>query len=262
MKVAITVMSFDEPTYQLLSGTNLPITRIENNLRFVKKLREQEIVNYFEIATVVQERNFRTVPEFARRCVEEFGADYVRLRPYMPWGSQEPEIEWFMDIRNPEHPYYGEYKEMKKDIIFKHPRVFDWSGGRDSVNIKTFPYKSSYLKEKIISDILSKPSVLEKKIREYANKKQIVIYGLGIVGKILVRELKERGIEPVYMLDKFKVCSEYENIKVYNLEETEDILKDVRIIITPLMKLEEIKKELELLGYRNEKMHIKQLVEE
>lgn len=77
-----------------------------------------------------------------------------------------------------------------------------------------------------------------------------------------MRELKERGIEPVYMLDKFKVCSEYENIKVYNLEETEDILKDVRIIITPLMKLEEIKKELELLGYRNEKMHIKQLVEE
>lgn len=262
LKVAITVMSFDEPTYQLLSGTNLPITRIEDNLRFVKKLREQEIVNYFEIATVVQERNFRTVPEFARRCVEEFGADYVRLRPYMPWGSQEPEIEWFMDIRNPEHPYYGEYKEMKKDIIFKHPRVFDWSGGRDSVNIKTFPYKSSYLKEKIISDILSKPSVLEKKIREYANKKQIVIYGLGIVGKILVRELKERGIEPVYMLDKFKVCSEYENIKVYNLEETEDIPKDVRIIITPLMKLEEIKNELELLGYRNEKMHIKQLVEE
>lgn len=155
LSVAITVMSFDEPTYQLLSGTRLPISQIEDNLRFVKSLREQGIVNYFEIATVVQERNFRTIPEFARRCIKEFGADYVRLRPFMPWGSQEPEIEWFMDIRNPKHPYYSEYKEIQKDEIFRHPLVHDWSGGLDSACVQTFPYKLSYFKEQILTEIMS-----------------------------------------------------------------------------------------------------------
>lgn len=137
--VAITVMSFDEATYQFLSGTTLPISTIEKNLRFVKSLREKGIVNYFEIATVVQERNFRFLPEFTRRCVEEFGADNVRLRPYMPWGANAPEIEWFADIRNPRHPYYKEYKEIMKAEIFKHPLVHDWSGGRDSEYSKEYP---------------------------------------------------------------------------------------------------------------------------
>lgn len=262
LKVAITVMSFDEHTYQLLSGTKLPISQVEDNLRFVKRLREQGIVNYFEIATVVQERNFRTVPEFARRCVEEFKADYVRLRPYMPWGSQEPEIEWFMDIRNPKHPYYSEYKEMKKDPIFNHPRVHDWSGGLDSINISSFPYKTSYLKEQILSNVIANSDEIIERLRPWVNGKRPAVYGLGIVGKILVKELEGKGMSPIFILDKYKSCNVYENIKVYNLEEVKEVDKDSPIIITPLLNVEEIEKELELLDYTGEKMHIKQLVGE
>ncbi|MEY8430292.1 radical SAM protein [Lachnospiraceae bacterium 48-42] len=261
LSVGITVMSFDEPAYQLLSGTKLPISQIENNLRFVKKLREQGIVNYFEIATVVQERNFRTVPEFARRCVEEFGADYVRLRPYSPWGSQEPEIEWFMDIRNPRHPYYSEYQAMKKDPIFRHPRVHDWSGGMDTVNVIGFPYKLSYFKEQILTEIMSNTENLAARLRNCANGKQIVIYGLGIIGEILVKELKEKGVIPAYILDRNKVCCEYENVHVYNMEETGLLSKDVYIIVTPLLNTDQIGSDLERLEYHANRIHIKELLD-
>lgn len=262
LSVAITVMSFDEPTYQLLSGTKLPISQVENNLRFVKKLREQGIVDYFEIATVVQERNFRTVPEFARRCVEEFGADYVRLRPYMPWGSQEPEIEWFMDIRNPEHPYYSEYQEMKKSEIFQHPKVHDWSGGLDTVNIKTFPYRVSYYKERILTEIILNTDNLIKKVNNYTNGNPVVIYGLGNVGKTLVKQLCEKGIQFAYILDKYKACDSFKNTHVYDLKETEKLSKEMNIIITPLLNFDEICNDLNRLGYTGKKIHIRELAEQ
>lgn len=259
LSVAITVMSFDEPTYQILSGTKLPISQIENNLHFVKRLREQGIVDYFEIATVVQERNFRTVPEFARRCVEEFGADYVRLRPYMPWGSQEPEIEWFMDIRNPQHPYYSEYKEMRKDEIFKHPRVHDWSGGLDTVNVKDFPYRVSYLKEQMIAEILSDESGMMEQLKNYAREAPIVIYGLGVVGKVLIRELLDRDMKPAYILDKYKPCCKFRDIPVFSLEETQELCKEVNVIVTPLLGAEEMFNDLKSLGYVGSIMQLKNL---
>lgn len=261
LSVAITVMSFDEPTYQLLSGTKLPISQIVNNLHFVKKLREQGIVNYFEIATVVQERNFRTVPEFAKRCVEEFGADYVRLRPYSPWGSQEPEIEWFMDIRNPRHPYYSEYKEMKKNEIFKHPRVHDWSGGLDTVNVRNFPYKLSYFKEQMIAEIISNSDNLIEQLKAFADETQLVIYGLGIVGKILIKELLDKGIKPTYILDKYKSCCEFQHINVFSLGETKELSKEVNVIVTPLLKTDEIFNDLKISGYIGKIMHLKELLE-
>lgn len=260
LKVAVTVMSFDEQTYQLLSGTKLPISQIENNLRFIKRLREQGIVNYFEIATVVQERNFRTVPEFARRCVEEFGADYVRLRPYSPWGSQEPEIEWFMDIRNPQHPYYSEYREMKKDAIFKHPRIHDWSGDLDTVNVKVFPYKLSYYKEQMLTEIITNIDVIITQLKDFANGRQIVIYGLGIIGKLLVKQLIEKGVRPLYILDKYNSNSKFQDVDVFNIGDTRKLSKNVAVIITPILNNKEIHKDLSDSGYQDSSKHIAELL--
>lgn len=179
----------------------------------------------------------------------------------MPWGSQEPEIEWFMDIRNPQHPYYSEYKEMKKDNIFNHPRVHDWSGGLDTVNIKNFPYKLSYYKEKIIEDIMSSIDSIAEKLNTCMEQKQLVIYGIGIVGKIFVGQVKEKGMEVAYILDKNKPCCKFQSINVYNLDETEKLSKNVIIVVTPLIKMEEVVGELRTLGYKSKIMHVKELLE-
>lgn len=260
LSVSITVMSFDEPIYQVLSGCNLPISRIEDNLRFVKSLREQGIINFLEIATVVQDRNFRTLPEFARRCVEEFGADSVRLRPYAPWGSQPPEIEWFMDIRNPRHPYYQEYKEVMKHPIFSHPLVHDWSGGLDTVNIKEFPYRLSYFKEKALTDIVLSIDKIMEKLETLRAHDAIAIYGLGNVGKVLIKQLMAKAMKPIYILDKFSHEKEFEGIQVYDLGQVERVSKDVDVIITPFTKPDEIAVELRTFGYKGRLLTMPELL--
>ena len=128
LSVYVTVMSFDENTYQFLSGTKLPIKNIEENLMYIKKLRNEEIINQLEIATVMQELNFREMPEFTKRCIEEFGADTVRIRPIFRGGGIEPDVFRFMDIRSPQHPYYSLYKKIMSDPIFKDDHVLLWSG--------------------------------------------------------------------------------------------------------------------------------------
>lgn len=264
LSVAITIMSFDESTYQYLSGTKLPILQLENNLRFVKSLREKGIINYLELATVVQERNFRTLPEFTKRCIQEFGADSVRLRPYEPWGSQEPEIEWFMDIRNPKHPYYAEYREVMNHEIFKHPKVADWSGGRDTFNLREFPYRSlkwsNFVERSLTNIILNLEAIIEKMEQCIKENGPIVIYGLGYMGKSLTKLFMDRKVVPVYILDKNKPCNMFLGIDVYNLKEVERLDKKVTIIITPLRQTNEIRNNLLEHGYQAEFIFIKDIL--
>ena len=184
LQVDITVMSFDERTYQYLSGTNMPINNLINNLHFVKSLREQGIINYLELATVVQERNFREMPEFTRRCLEEFGADVVRLRPIFPGGSQPPEVQWFADVRNPYHPYYEEYKEVMRNPVFNDQRVLRWSGELDSTRGR-FPVINleQEQKDKLFSQVLGYKALYEMKA--WPDISKVVIYGAGNIGKIL-----------------------------------------------------------------------------
>ncbi len=144
LSVAITVMSFDELTYQFLSGCKYPIEKIESSLRFVKSLREQGVINHLELATVLQEYNFREMPEFTRRCIEEFGADSVRIRPIRRGGRFPKAFQWFMDVRNPKHPYYEDYKKIMQDPIFKDPHVVLWSGDEDS-DMGDYPGRESKL---------------------------------------------------------------------------------------------------------------------
>lgn len=248
--VAITVMSFDEEIYQYLSGSKFPISQIENNLLFVKKLREQGIINYFEIATVVQEQNFRTIPEFAKRCVEEFGADYVRIRPYEPWGAEEPDVAWFNDVRNPRHPYYQEYKKMMNDPIFKNPKVHDWSGGRDAECDTYSPYQISELKRHIVTDIcLNIKEIVKKAKLDESN--HVVVYGIADIGKVLVRQLETMGVVVDYIIDNYCGLDSWNNYKIYSLEKCPQKDYDSLLVVTPVVNDEIIFYRLKALGYRN-----------
>ncbi len=189
LKVNITVMSFDEGTYQFLSGTRLPISNLEQNLLFVKELREKGVINELELATVMQEYNFREIPTLVKRCIEEFGADVVRVRPYQQWGARDAAIEWFFDMRNPEHPYYSEYKRIMEDPIMMHPKVWKWAG--------SLPSSSGihpYYRVNSVADIYERMFEIDNfftRIKFFGRKKtsgnrKVAVYGLGRIGRFLV----------------------------------------------------------------------------
>ena len=247
LRVAITVMSFNEKAYQYLSGTKLPISRIEENLKFVKSLREKGIINFLELATVYQERNFRYLPEFTRRCIEEFGADEVRLRPYMPWGSRPPEIEWFYDIRNPAHPYYAEFSEIMKDPVFKDSRVSDWGGGRYSNANKYALWDKPKIKEKLLSAALNVETTL---CRIPDNRRDsILIYGLSDVGKVLLLSLEQKGIVPLAIIDKNCNLEDYGGIPIVEPENYNGLKENAFVIVSVWSGFKEIREYLSGIGF-------------
>lgn len=221
LKVNITIMSFDEGTYQFLSGTRLPVANLEKNLLFVKSLREQGIINELELATVMQEYNFREIPVLAKRCIEEFGADVVRVRPYQQWGARDSAIEWFFDMRNPEHPYYSEYNRIMDDPIMSHPKVWKWAN-----NLPSDSGLHPYYRVNAVADLYEKMfdiegffELIQKRGKEKAGDHQCVaVYGIGRIGKLLVK----KGFEADIILDQFSNQEKFGNLPIVRPEKRND----------------------------------------
>ena len=250
--VSITVMSFNEMVYQHLSGTRLPILNIENNLRFVKKLREKGIINFLELATVLQ--NFREMPEFTQKCIEEFGADCVRIRPIFPGGEYDWNIQWFMDVRNPKHPYYEQYRKVMENPIFKHPKVILWSGDFDSplgehpgIRLKKINDTREEI-ENTVKFMLNQKDFI-KEIKKCFETNIISLYGAGMFGKLFV-QLARDEIHIMKIYDQYSDMEEYEGIPIVRPLTFEEKSKNEVIIITVFDGYEEIRNELEKKGFR------------
>lgn len=257
LSVTITVMSFDEMIYQHLSGTRLPIKKIEDNLKFVKGLKEEGIINYLELATVLQEENFREMPEFARRCIEEFGADIVRIRPIRPGGIYDKNIQWFMDVRNPWHPYYEQYKKTMEHPIFQHPKVLLWSGDIPSA-LGEYPGKKAEAIQHTVDYILS---TSEKKGLSHCGleKEDIYLYGIGTLGKLIIstgwRELKIKGA-----FDKFSKLTMWKDVPVFRLSDA--LGKTGSVVVTTYGCIEHIRQEMLDAGFSGEILSVFDLIEE
>jgi MoaA/NifB/PqqE/SkfB family radical SAM enzyme len=247
LSVHITVLSFEEPVYQEMSGTSLPVSNIINNLHFVKSLRERGIINWIEIATVYQEKNFRTLPEFAKRCIEEFGADEVRLRPYEPWTAEVTLKDWFKDVRNVYHPYHQEFLEVMKDPIFKHPKVHDWGGGKES-GLGPEPYGQTRTRYHFLERIFC-DEMFWKRAQEKIKTKKVVVYGLSVVGKALTSMLRNR-FEIPYLIDRAMNGTEWEGISVYDMKHLPED-KDVTVVLSLIKKEDGVVKSLEEKGFGN-----------
>lgn len=265
LRVAVTVMSFQEDVYQYLSGTNLPVSNIINNLQFIKGLRERGIINELEIATVLQEQNFREMPDFTKRCLNEFGVDRVRIRPIIPGGPMNRNIQWFMDVRNPYHPYYHEYKKVMKHSIFKHPKVLLWSGNYDS-ELGEHP---GILSEQRLSDqkrvqdvihILDKILVDDafinklKASMEQRNLKYLSLYGIGRIGKLILRLNQINEMIPIKELyDNFINNESYCGYPIISPKNGHyENCKDTAVLVTTLLQQEMIKTELIKNGFEGE----------
>ena len=225
--VSITVLSFDEDIYQELSGTTLPLSNLIDNLYFVKQLREKGIINRLSLATVYQEKNFRELPQFVKRCLEEFSADYVRLRPVDVWGECDMQ-GWFRDVRNEYHPCHKEFLEVMKDPIFKHPKVHDWGGGQPS-GLGPEPYIRTRAKYHLMENIFCN----EKFEKEVANEiaiEQVSVYGMTVVGKALTSMLKENYKIP-FLMDRGMNGQKYMGIPIFAVNHLKGLDRNVTVIV-------------------------------
>lgn len=251
LEVIITVHSFDENTYQFLSGTTLPVDNIIQNLFFIKSLREKGIVNRFEIATVICERNFRQMPDFVKRSLE-FEPDSIRLRFFEPYGVRNKSIEWFFDVRNPHHPYYEEFINVMSHPIFKEPKVWKWQGETLS-DFKEHPYYEEQAKVKILSELFVEENI-EKNLREYLKKHNIhrfALYGNGYVGQAFAALLDQKDIEFENILDTYAL--DQECFRKHNVLKPDACdLKEYDLIIITSAAEKEIKNVLANLGYEGE----------
>lgn len=258
LQVSITVMSFEEEAYQYLSGTKLPVSNIIDNLRFVKELRERGIINHLELATVYQEGNFRTLPEFSRRCIEEFGADYVRLRPYEPW--VDPGLDdWMKDVRNADNPYHGEFLQVMEHEIFKHPKVHDWGGGKESGLGKAI-YPKSMSQFRLMDRILCIDDFSDK-VKNVLDSEKVMIYAMTTAGRFLTKILSKDMIVP-YLMDRGQSGNVYQNIPIMGVSNFDHLDKDMPVIIALTTKSAIMVKEmLKRAGYQRKIVTIDELMD-
>ena len=259
LSVAITVMSFHEPIYQYLSGTKLPVRKIEENLRFVKRLREEGVINYLELATVLQEANFREMPEFTERCLNEFGADLVRIRPIMPGGAMDNNIQWFMDVRNPEHPYYEDYCRIMEDPVFHDSRVLLWSADLPSMRGDHPGIKREQI-QKLTDELLDQEDIVMSlsEVAKVEELSEIALYGVGTIGRLLIRLLKDKvNISAVY--DAYAKIDSWNGVPVKQLCEIAD---EKRPIFVTAYGGAEIQKIIKEAGFTGKIINIYELLSE
>lgn len=259
LSVAVTVHSFDETAYQYLSGTKIKVETVIENLKFMKRLREEGKINYLEIANVLQERNFRTLPEWTDRCINEFGADKVRIRRFLPEKAMDENIEWFFDIRNPLHPYHQEYLEVMKHPIFKDPHVFIWTGDHLS-NRGELPAKANYrvMRKLFLTDDIG------ARLTDYLKGQEIesmVLYAISDIAEALLKILDGQPIRVLYIYDRNTTLTEWNSLEVKkplheNLEQTTE-----PVLVTLVARHNEMEEFLRHQGYEGEILCLDSILE-
>ncbi len=186
--VSVTPNSFDRETYKYLAGRD-DLAKFEESMQFITDLKHQGAISRIRMIMVIQDSNFRQIPEFIQKCID-YDADDIVLRPIFKWfGMNEDEV-LYKNVLNPCHPYYNEYMEIIKNPICSDPRVFNW-GFQEKQEAISFP--TLEMKRKYESDN-SEYQHVTAQVEDIRNKiescgKKAYIFGAGKIGKIILEKL-------------------------------------------------------------------------
>lgn len=202
--VTVTPNSFERATYKYLSGGHDNLDKLLRNLAFISSLRQEGKLREFKITTVVQDRNFRELPAFVERALDEFKADQVIVRPIYRWFRLTEEEYLSKDILNPAHPYFEEYMDVWKDPRLDDPRIYWWGAKNIHPKVMLAEERVSKLHEATLQwmELTAKhPDAFTEYLNAKGYKK-VGIYGYDRLGKLLRKSLKEW--EPVVIDVMFK----------------------------------------------------------
>lgn len=122
--IVVTANSYDRRTYAYLAGKD-NLERLKENLEFISELKQKYDFE-LRITMVVQDSNFRQIPEFIDTSLNTYHADMVTLRPIFMWFQISRLEWWYKNVQNPAHIYHQEYLEIMKEPICSDPRVRHW----------------------------------------------------------------------------------------------------------------------------------------
>ena len=192
--VSVTPNSFDRATYKYLAGGIDDLDKFEESMQFLMDLKHQGKISRIRLIMVVQDTNFRQIPEFVRRGIA-YDADDIVLRSLFHWFGLKEDLWLYKNVLNPCHPYHQEYLEILKDPICQNSRVLDWGYDviQKPVEFPTLEMKRAYYGDQElqaqIDDCLSHIRCqLVNQLEENQNAK-LIIYGVGKVGKYVMEKL-------------------------------------------------------------------------
>ncbi|MBE7443827.1 MAG: SPASM domain-containing protein [Planctomycetia bacterium] len=96
--------------------------KLLENLEFISALRKNGPLEWIGISMVVQENNFREMPDFVR-LGKRFNFDTVYFSQLVNYGTYSEEEYRNRAIHFPAHPRHSEFIDILKDEIFKEPIV-------------------------------------------------------------------------------------------------------------------------------------------
>jgi MoaA/NifB/PqqE/SkfB family radical SAM enzyme len=96
--------------------------KLLENLEFISTLHESIPMEWVGISMVVQENNFREMPDFVRLGKRfNFGVYFSKL---VDWGTYPEEEFYRRAVHVPAHPKYSEFVNLLRDEIFNDPIVY------------------------------------------------------------------------------------------------------------------------------------------
>ncbi len=109
-----------------------------------------------------------------------------------------------MDVRNPEHPYYEQYREIMRNPIFQNPKVLLWSGDYAS-EIGKHPGIKAEAIRKAVDTIVSNSNIIEN-LCKGVKEKNFYLYGIGTLGKLFIQLSRDKiAVE--------KICDQYSGLE-------------------------------------------------
>lgn len=249
ISVVVTPNSFERMTYKYLSGGHDNLDILLENLKFMSALRESGKIRRLEISIVVQDRNFRELPTFVKRCLEEYTCDTVIIKPIFYWFALTQEEYWFKDILNPKHPYHNEYLEVLENPVFEDSKVYFW-GSRNIHDAKEHPYHSYKVYfdgfAKLLNHEDAKKSLENAMLKKGYGK--VGIYGVNDMSKMLFYLLNNTKIEVLGFIDRDATCSDFCGKEVQTLKNFNPDMYET-ILVSNYMFMENIERDLRFRNY-------------
>jgi sulfatase maturation enzyme AslB (radical SAM superfamily) len=237
LHVKVSLDSVFEHTYNYLRRGG-DFKKVKQNLSFISSLRKEGKVKEFTVVMVMQDANFREIPEFISYCVDELGVDKVSLMPVWDRGSFTEAEMFIKNVRNTAHPYHEEFLRILEHPLVKLPQVSMWAGDRmiERQHIIVAGVRMDLVRKLCELGIQGKS--LSKYLKDRDIKK-VCIYGADIVGQTIADGLSDDGITIKFMIDR-----NVRSYKEYILMKLEDVkgFKDVdTVLITSCNNFNSIK---------------------